>query len=51
MENDVVSVTEALNMNLEKLWKLVKDRELNMLWSMGSRGVSRDLNTEQQRRA
>ena len=37
-----------MDLNLSKLWEIVKDRKPGMLPSMGSQGVSHDLATEQQ---
>ena len=41
-------ITNAINMNLGKLWEMVRDREPGMLQSMGSQRVRHDWVTEQQ---
>ena len=41
-------ITNAVNINLGKLWEMVRDREAWHLQSMGSRRVRRDRVTEQQ---
>ena len=41
-------ITDAMNMNLGKLWKMVRDREACVLQSMGSQRVGHDLVTEEQ---
>ena len=33
------SITDSMDMDLSKLWDIVKDREAGMLQSMGSRTV------------
>ena len=40
-------ITDLMDMNLSKLWEIVKDREACMLQSMGSQRVGHDLVTEQ----
>ena len=40
-------ITDLTDMNLSKLWELVKDRKPGMLQSMGSQRVKQDLATEQ----
>ena len=40
---DGYSITDSVNMNLSKLWEIVKDR---LLHSMGSQKVGHDLATE-----
>ena len=42
------SITYSMDMNLSKLWEIVKDREPGVLQSMGSQRVRHDLATEQQ---
>ena len=37
-----------MNLNLRKLWEIVKDKETFVLQSMGSQRVGHDLGTEQQ---
>ena len=39
---------DSMDMSLNKLWEMVKDREACMLQSMGSQKVRHDLATEQQ---
>ena len=41
-------ITDAMNMNLSKLWELVMDRKPGVLQSMGSQRVGHDCATEQQ---
>ena len=41
------SITYSMDMNLSKLWEIVKDREPGVLQSMGSQRVRHDLATEQ----
>ena len=36
-------ITDSMDMNLNKLWKIVKDREAQNLPSMGSQQVGHDL--------
>ena len=36
-------ITYSVDMNLSKLWEIMKDRELGMLHSMGSQRVGQDL--------
>jgi len=38
-----------MDMNLSKLWEIVKDKELGLLQSMESQRVGHDLATEQQK--
>ena len=40
-------ITDSMDMNLNKLWKIVKDREAQNLPSMGSQQVGHDLATGQ----
>ena len=40
------SITDSVDMNLSKLWQIVKDREPGILQSMGSQTVRHDLETE-----
>ena len=40
------SITYSMDMNLSKLWEIVKDREPGVLQSMGSQRVKHDLATE-----
>ena len=40
-------ITDLMDMNLSKLWEIVKDREACMLQSMGLQRVGHDLVTEQ----
>ena len=35
-------ITDSMDMSLNKLWELVKDREAGMLQSMGSQRVGHD---------
>ena len=42
------SITDSMDMNLSKLWEIVKDRKPGMLLSMGLQRVGHDLVTEQQ---
>ena len=42
------SITEPMGMSLSKLQEIVKDREPDMLQSMGSQRVRHSLTTEQQ---
>ena len=41
-------ITDSMDMNLSKLWEIVKDRGAGMLQSMGLQIVRHDLATEQQ---
>ena len=41
-------ITNAMDMNLGKLWEMVRDRRPGMLLSMGSQRVGHDWVTEQQ---
>ena len=41
-------VTDSMDMNLSKLWEIVKDREAWVLQSMGSQRIRHNLATEQQ---
>ena len=41
-------ITDVMNLNLGKLWEMVKDREAWLLQSMGSQGVRHDAVSEQQ---
>ena len=41
-------ITESMDMNLSKLWEMVRDRRPGVLWFMGSQRVEHDLLTEQQ---
>ena len=40
------SITDSVDMNLSKLWQIVKDGEPGILQSMGSQTVRHDLETE-----
>ena len=42
-------ITDSVDMNLGKLWKIVRDRRPGVLQSMGSQRVGHDLETKQQR--
>ena len=42
------SITNSMNINLSKLWKIVEDRETWRVQSMGSQRVGYNLVTEQQ---
>ena len=41
-------ITDSMNVSLSKLWEIVKDRQADVLQSMGSQGVGHNLATEQQ---
>ena len=41
-------ITDSMDMNLSKLWEIVKRRKPGMLEYMGSQRVGHDLATEQQ---
>ena len=41
------SITDSKDMNLSKLWEIVKDRGPGMLQTKGSRRVGHDLAAEQ----
>ena len=41
-------ITDSVDMNLSKLWEMLRDRKSVILQSMGSRRVGHDLVTEQQ---
>ena len=41
-------ITDSLDMNLGKLWEMVRDREACMLQSMGLQRLGHNLVTEQQ---
>lgn len=43
------SDSEAINMKLDKIWKLMGDKEPCMLWSMGSKTVRHNLATTDNR--
>ena len=47
-EDEIVSITDSMNMNLSQLQEIVKDREPGMLQSMGSQRLRHDLVTQQQ---
>ena len=42
------SITDSMDLNLSKLWKIIKDRKPDVLQSMGLQRVRHDLATEQQ---
>ena len=42
------SFTNSVDMNLNKLWEIVKDRKPSVLQSLGLQGVRYYLETEQQ---
>ena len=42
------SITDSMDMNLNKLPEILEDRGVSMLQSMGSQGVRHNLATEQQ---
>ena len=42
------SVIDSMDMNLSKVWEIVKDRKPGVLQFMGSQRVGYDLATEQQ---
>ena len=37
------SITDSMDLNLSKLWEIVKDRKPGVLQSLGSPGVRHDL--------
>ena len=41
-------ITDAMNINLGKLWEMVRDREPGMVQSMGCQRVRNDWATKQQ---
>ena len=43
-------ITTSVDMNLSKLWEIVKEGEPGVLWLMGSQRVGHDLVTEQQQK-
>ena len=42
------SITDSMDMNLSKLWEIVKNREPGMLQSLGAQRVGHNLATERQ---
>ena len=46
----VGSITDSMDMNLGKLWEVLKDRESGMLQSLGLQSTGHDLATEQQQK-
>ena len=46
-----MSITDSMDMNLSKLWEIVKERGASVLQSVESQIVRHDLATEQQQQS
>ena len=47
-EDDIDNITDSMNMNLNKLWETMKDREPGALHPMALQRIRHDLATEEQ---